>query len=73
MSGTTHERIVDALSGTAIASATFNSLAVVNEILHTLTLLLGVIAGFFAVFFHVRRYVQSRRRDQAESNDGAEE
>lgn len=57
------ERAADSLTAIAIGSWTV-SLADINMVLETATYAVGFIAGAFAMFFHIRRYFRSRKRDR---------
>ena len=53
----------DALTLLAIGSWSV-TLADINMWLETATFAVGLVAGIFAMFFHIRRYFRSRKRDK---------
>lgn len=55
------ERAADALTGTSLFTWAGVSLAQFNQVLETLTLLVGLFAGIFALFFHARRWLNERK------------
>lgn len=59
MSQQVQARAADALGTVAIGAWTLN-LTDLNVILETATLGIGLIAGVFALFFHIRRYRRGR-------------
>jgi hypothetical protein len=62
MSGPTQERIADGLTGTAITTGAGMTIADFNAYLEAGTLIVGLIAGIFALFFHIRRYRNERKK-----------
>ena len=58
------EKVANVLSGAPIAASMGMSLGEFNIMLETATLVLGFVAGAFAMFFHIRRYLRSRARDR---------
>lgn len=65
-SGKVVDRAADTLSGGALASGLLAYLTDVNIVLETVTLLLGAVAGVFALFFHYRRWRNERKKLAAE-------
>jgi hypothetical protein len=63
---TTRNNIVDVLSGTALASGGGVTLLEFNTYLETATLILGFVAGCFAVYFHVKRFVNEPDSDDSQ-------
>lgn len=61
----TQERLVDAASTAPFVSLAGYHFMSLNEFLETATLLMGFVAGMFAMFFHVRRWFRSHKRDKA--------
>ncbi len=68
MNQPTQEKIADSLTTITVGSWAV-TLADINLILETATFFLGFVAGCFAVFFHVRRYLRSRKRDKETQNE----
>lgn len=54
------QQIAEGAAGAAIAAGTSPLWMSVDHILQTATLTLGVIAGGFAVYFHVRKFFRER-------------
>lgn len=57
-------RAADTLATIAIGAWTL-TLADLNVILETVTLTLGMVAGVFALFFHIRRYRRGKTMNVA--------
>lgn len=55
------QQLAEGAAGAAIAAGTSPLWVSLDHVLQTATLALGVIAGAFAVYFHVRKFVQERR------------
>lgn len=53
------EHVTDSLTTITIGSWVL-TFADVNVVLETFTLTLGVVAGAFAIYFHVRRYLRQK-------------
>ena len=62
MSGPLEEKVANVLTATPFASIAGVNFMTLNELLETGTLIVGFVAGMFAMFFHIRRYFRSRAR-----------
>ena len=56
------EKVVNVLAGTSLASGTGVSLVDFNVYLETGTLVVGLTAGLFALFFQIRRWYRGRQK-----------
>lgn len=54
------ERVADVLTGSALGTWLVNQLVNINVVLESLTLLVGLIAGIFALLFHFRKWRNER-------------
>ena len=58
---TLEQKMVDTLSTVPFLSVAGVNFMTLNEFLETGTLILGFVAGLFAVFFHARRWYLGRK------------
>lgn len=58
------ERVADTLSGGSLSVGVAMTVADYNAIMEAATLTVGLIAGIFAMFFHIRRWYRGRQRDR---------
>ena len=59
------EKVADVLTATPIVSLFSYNFMTLNEVLETATLIIGLIAGLFAMFFHIRRWYRGRKANAA--------
>lgn len=65
----TQERLVDGLAGTSLTAGISMNLADFNVMLETAVLVIGLVAGVFAMFFQIRRYYRGKKRDKAAKSE----
>lgn len=69
MSTPVQERVVDGITTIPFVSIFGYNFLTLNEFLETATLLVGLLSGIFALFFHIRRWWRGRQRDKAAKHD----